>query len=148
MLTLLLQNPCRMQQLLRRNAFRRKDIRNSRLSARDGSGLIERYNLHFSGLLQRDCRLEHNTVLSTHAVSDHDGYRSGKSERTRAADDQNRDRSRQRKADRLSGKQPHNQCHDRNSNDRRYKYAGDFVGNLGNRRLGRRGIADHLDDLG
>ena len=48
----------------------------------------------------------------------------------------------------LSGQKPDNGCDDRNRDDCRYKYAGNPVCDLSNRRFGGRRIADHFDDLG
>ena len=129
------------------HALRRNDIRHTRLAARDRAGLIQRDDLRFPGFFQRNRRFEQNSVLRAEAVADHDRHRCGKSQRAGTGNDQHGNAPRQRIAEGLADQQPHDQRHDGNGNDRRNEHAGHPVGDLCDGRLGRRRVADHLDDL-
>ncbi len=126
----------------------RDQIRNPWLSAGDRSGLIQGNNLHLPGLFQGNRRLEHDSVLSAHAVPHHNRNRSRKTQGTGTADDQNRDSSGQGKSDTLAGCQPHQDRYDGNNNDGGDKDPGHPVSNLGNGGFCGRRITDHLDNLG
>ena len=147
MLTFLFQSKCHLKQLLFAYAFRRNDIGYFRLSACDRTGLIECYDLYFSCFFQRNSCFKHNSMLCTHAVSDHDRYRSCKPEGTRAADNENRNRSCQGISEGLTCQHPHNKCDHCDRDNRRHKYTGNFVCDLGDRCFCSRRVADHPDDL-
>ena len=114
-----------------------------RLAAGDRTRLIQRYNVHFAGFLQRNRCLEQDSVFRAHAVADHNRNRRRQSQCARAADDQHGNTSGQRKSERLSSQQPDNRCHHCDSDNRRDKHAGNPVCNLGDRRFRRRRVADH-----
>ena len=135
------------QKFFLRDTLCRYHIRYFRFPACDGSGLIQSYDLHFTGLFQRYRRLEHDSVLCAHSVTNHNGNRCGKSQCTRAADDQYGYTSCKRVAESLSGKQPYDRRNYRDQDNHRYKYTGNFICNLRNRRFCRSRIADHLNDL-
>ena len=146
MLTFLFQRICGMHQIRFLTAYR-KDIRYTRFTLRDRTGLIECNDLYLACLLQRNGRLKQDSMLCTHTISNHDGNRSCKSKCTRTADNQNGNRSCKRISYRSSYKHPNYKCHDCNADNDRYKYTGHFICDLRNRRFRCRCITDHMNDL-
>ena len=147
MLTFLFQSKCHLKQLLFAYAFRRNDIGYFRLSACDRTGLIECYDLHFSGLFQRNSCFKHDSMLCTHTISDHDRNRGRKSEGTRAADNQNGNGSCQCISKGLACQHPYDEGDHCDRNDCRYKHTGNLICDLGDRCLCGCRITDHLNDL-
>ena len=125
----------------------RDQIGHSGFSACNRTGFIQCHNLCFPGRFQRRRRLEEDPVLGAHTVAYHNGNRRRQSQRTGAADNQYGDSSCQGKAYALSYQQPDQDGHCRNTDDRRDKYAGHLIRDLGDRRLRCRSVADHLDNL-
>ena len=147
MFTLLFQCSCQLQQcifLVSRFAYQ---IRYSRFTTCDGSRLIQSHDLYSSGFFQRNSGFKQDTIFCSHTVTNHDCYRCGKSQCTRAADNQYGNTSCECVAESLSGKQPYDCCNYRDQDNHRYKYTGNFICDLRNRRFCRSRIADHLDDL-
>ena len=147
MFALLFQCPCQFQQCFFIISWFAHKIRYPRLPACDGSCLIQCHNLHSSGFFQRNSGFKEDTIFRSHTVTNHDRYRCGKSQCTRAADDQYGYTSCKRVAESLSGKQPYDRRNYRDQDNHRYKYTGNFICNLRNRRFCRSRIADHLNDL-
>ena len=135
------------QKFFLRDTLCRYHIRYFRFPACDGSGLIQSYDLHFTGLFQRYRRLEHDSVLCTHSVTYHNGNRCRKSQCTRAADNEYGNTSCQCESNTLTCDQPYDNCNHCNRNNRRHKYPGYTVCNLCDRCFGCRRITDHLNDL-
>ena len=135
------------QQLALRHAGGRTDVRHGRVAGGDGASLVERDDLDAAGLLEGGGRLEENAVFRAHAAADHDRHRCGEAERARAADDEHGDAARERIAHAAPQQQPDNERHERDAHDRRHEHAGHLVGDLRDRRLRGRRVADHLDDL-
>ena len=147
MLAFLFQRQRKGKQVGLTRSCKRKDICHFRLTAGDGAGLIQCDDLRFARLFQRCRGLEQDTTAGAFAIANHDGHRRGQPERTRAADDQHRDASGQRISDILAQKQPDDNGHDRDRDDDRDKHTGYAIGDLSDRRFGRRRITDHLNDL-
>ena len=148
MLALLLQGQGICQQLLLRDALRRKDIRHPGLTAGDGAGFVQSHDLHPARFLQGSGSLEQNAVFGAQAAAHHNGHRSGQTQGTGAADDQNGDAPGQGVAYRVAQQQPHRRGHRGDGDHRRNEHAGYLIGDLGNGGLGGGGVADHADDLG
>ena len=125
----------------------RDKIRNARLAASYGACLIKRDDLRLSRFLERYRRFEQNAVFGAHSVADHYGNGRCKAERARAAYNEHRYASRQRKANRLACYEPCGNGYRRDRNDRRHKNARDLVGDLSDRRFRCGSIAHHADDL-
>ena len=147
MLTLHLQRIGKTQQIILCPSGCRKHICHLRPPRCDGSCLVQRNNLNSSGILQCLARLEQDSILCTHPVSDHDGDRRRQPQRARARDDKHSDGMFQRSGERMSCQKPASQDHSRDQNDSRHEDAGDFVCDLGNRCLGCSRVRDHLHDL-
>ena len=135
------------QKFFLRDTLCRYHIRYFRFPACDGSGLVQSYDLHFTGLFQRYRRLEHDSVLCAHSVTNHNGNRCGKSQCARATDNEYGNTSCQCESNTLTCDQPYDNCNHRNRNNRRHKYPGYTVCNLCDRCFGCRRITDHLNDL-
>ena len=148
MLAVLLQRIGEGKQRLLRHAVGGQDVGHLRLAAGDRAGLVQRHDFGLAGFLQRDGGLEQDAVPGAQAVADHDRHRRGQPQRARAADDQHGDAAGEGEADALTGQQPDGRRHGGDGNDRGDEHAGDPVGDLGDRSLGRGGVGDHLDDLG
>ena len=86
-------------------------------------------------------------MLCADTVADHDGDRRCKTERTRAAYDEDGDSPCKRKVKGLADEQPHDERHNGDAHDRGHENAGDLVGKLCDRRLCCGGVAHHLDYL-
>ena len=87
-------------------------------------------------------------MARAHAAAHHNRHRCCQPQRAGTADHQHRNPPRQRVTDGGAGQQPNNKCHRRYTHHRGHKHAGDAVCQLGNRRLCRRRILHHPDDLG
>ena len=148
MLTFLFQSIRNLQQFFSCNFTIRNNICHFRFPVGNRSCLIQRHDLNFSGLFQRNRCFKHNTVFCTFSASDHDRYRSGKTKRTWTANHQNSNSSCKRKSHTLSCQHPYGNGNDRNHDYNRNKDSGYFVCNFCNRRLGCCCITDHLDNLG
>ena len=146
MLTFLFQRICGMHQI-RFLTANRIDISHTWFALCDRTGLIECHDLYLACFLQRNGRLKQDSMLCTHTISDHDGNRSCKSKCTRTADNQNGNRSCKRISYRSSYKHPDHKCRDGNTDHNRYKYAGYLICHLRNRRLRRRRVTYHMDNL-
>ena len=125
----------------------RNQIGNFGLSGCNGTGFIQRNNGNLSGFFERNSGLKQNAVFCALAVADHDGNRRCQAQRTRTADNQNRNAARQCKTEGLSAKQPDNAGNHGNRDNRRNKHTGYFIRNFCNRRLCRRRVTDHLNNL-
>ena len=136
-----------LQQLLLRHAGSGNEIRDLRLAGGDGAGLVECDDARPARMLKARGRLEKDAVLRAHAAADHDGHRRGQTQRARAADDEHGDAARQREGEFAPDEQPHDRRHDGDRDDRRDEHACDLVSRLGDRRLRRRRVGDHADDL-
>ena len=136
-----------LEQAFLRIAFRRHHVRHFGLSFRNGPGLVQGHHGHFPGVFQRRRSLEQDSVLGTHAAAHHDGYRCGKSQRTRAGDDQYGDTPGNGLAQRRSGDQPADGGDDGNADDGRDEHGGYPIGDPGDRSLRRSRVTDELDDL-
>ena len=147
MLALLLQGQGVCQQLLLRDALRRKDIRHPGLTAGDGAGFVQSHDLHPARFLQGSGSLEQDAVFGAHAVAHHDGHRRGKAQGTGAADDQHRDAPRQRVADVPPQQQPDKGGDHCNADDCRHEKAGYGICDLCNGSFCCSCITDHADDL-
>ena len=97
-------------------------------------GLVQGNDARPARVLQTCGSFEQNAVFRAHAAADHDGDRRGKAQRTRAADDQYGNTSCQCIADILSGKQPYDRRNYRDQDNHRYKYTGNFICDLRNRK--------------
>ena len=135
------------QQLALRHARGGAEVRHGRVAGGDGAGLVERDDLDAAGLLEGGGRLEEDAVFRAHAAADHDRHRGGEAERARAADDEHGDAARERVAHGAAEQQPDDERHERDAHDRRHEHAGHLVGDLRDRRLRGRRVADHLNDL-
>ena len=135
------------EQRLFRIAVPGDDVRNLRHAGRNGSRLVKGNNLRLSRGLQRLAGFKQDAVLRPQAVAHHDGNRCCQPQRAGAGDHQHGDRSRQRKAQALSGEQPPDHHHDRDADYSRNKHAGNLIRNACNRGFGRRGIGNHAHDL-
>ena len=87
MFTLLFKSSRQRHQTFCLHPFNRKDISRYWLAFGNRSGLIQRDNVHLTGLFQGNRRLEHDTVTGTHTVAYHNSNRSRKSQSARATDD-------------------------------------------------------------
>ena len=146
-LTLHLKRISQAQQIILCPSCCRKHIGYLRLPRRDRACLVQRDNLNSSGILKCLARLEQDSILGSHPVSDHDGDRCRQPQRTRTGDDKHGDGVFQRSSERMSCQKPAGQNHSRDQNDSRHEDAGDFVCDLGNRCLGCSRVRDHLHDL-
>ena len=147
MLAFFLQRISDGQKFLFASAVCRNHIRYPWFSLCYRPGFIKCHNLRFSGFFQRYSRLEENTVLCSHSVTDHNSNRSGKSKRTGTADHQYGYTPRQSKSHCLTGDKPCNNGYHCNGNNSRDKHTRYLVRNLCNGRFRRSRIADHLNNL-
>ena len=147
-LTLLLQGQGQAEELLLTDAGGGQNICYLGLAAGDGAGLVQGNNVHFPGLLQGGGGFEQDAVLGAHAVAHHDSHRSRQTQGAGTADDQHGDAPGQGVAKGLAQQQPHHRGDYGDGDNGRNKHAGDLVGHLGDGRLGRGGVGDHLNDLG
>ena len=147
-LALLLQGQGQAEELLLTDAGGGQNICYLGLAAGDGAGLVQGNNVHFPGLLQGGGGFEQDAVLGAHAVAHHDSHRSRQTQGAGTADDQHGDAPGQGVAKGLAQQQPHHRGDYGDGDNGRNKHAGDLVGHLGDGRLGRGGVGDHLNDLG
>ena len=124
-----------------------EDIGHGRLALGDGAGLVEHHGLQPAGRFERDGVLKQDAVARTDAAADHARNRRGKSQCARTADDEHGNGAFKRKADALSKQQPDKERDERDADHRGNEDARNAVGDFGDGRLGRRGVAHHLDDL-
>ena len=148
MFTFLFQRKGKSQKLLFRKSLCRKNISNFRLTAGNGSCFIKSHNLYFSCFFKRYGCFKKNPVFGAHAVSYHNGNRSGKSQCAGAADNKNRNSPCKSIAKGLSCKKPHNSCNYSNGDNGRHKDPGNPVCDFCNRSLGGCSVADHFYNLG
>ena len=147
MLAPALKRRSKAQELILPYSAGRYHVRHFRGSGGDSAGLVEHDGLDLAGSFHRDGGLKEYPVLCTHAVADHYRDRRRKAEGAGAADNEHGYAAREREADAPAEQQPHNECDDRDGYDCRDEHAGDLIGDLRYRRLGRGGFADHFDDL-
>ena len=148
MLALFLQSVSHGEKFLLCHMLCGDNIRHFRLSACDGSRLIQCHNLCLSCFLQGNRSLKEDSVLCAQAISYHNSHRGGQSQSAGAADYQHGNPPCQSEPHGLSGQQPADNGNHRNGDNRRDKDARHLIRHLGNRRLGSRRIADHLNNLG
>ena len=136
-----------LQQVLFGYAALRQYIGHLRLSACNRPGFVQTDNLRIAALLKCLRRFEKNSVSGADTVADHDCHRRRQTQRARAGNHKDADRPGQREAGRPAQQQPDQQGQQGNTDDGGYKITGDGVRQTGHRRLGRRSIAHHLNNL-
>ena len=146
-LALLFEREGEAHEVFLADALGGEDVGDLGLAGGDGTGLVQGYDVHLAGLLEGSGGLEQDAVLGAHAVADHDGDRGREAERAGAADDQDGDAAREGVAEVIAEEQPHYDGDYGDGDDGGDEDAGDLVGDLGDGRLGRGGVGDHLDDL-
>ena len=147
MLALLLERERAEEKLFLTDALCRDEIGHDRLAVCDGAGFVEDNDLRFTGFFERNSGFEENAVFRAETVADHDRNGRGETERAGAADDKHRNAAGERIGEIFSEQQPDHEGDERHADHGRDKHARDLVGELRDRRLGRRRVAYHLDDL-
>ena len=138
----------RLQQGIFCYALCRDQIGHGRLTLRQRAGLVQHGDLGFSGRFQGGCGLEEDAVSGALAAAHHNCHRSRQPQGAGTADDQHGHRPGQGEGEVLSGQQPPAEGQQGHADDGGHKHGGNPVGDPGNRRLGRRGVRNHADDLG
>ena len=148
MLALLLQRIRLAEKLTLRDARRRNQVRDLRLSFRNRTSFVKRGELNFACVLERLGSLEEHAVPCSHAIAHHDRDGRCKTEGAGAGDDKDGDGPLEREGHVLSGEQPADENQRRNGDHGRHEHARHAVRDARDRRLGCRRVRDHLNDLG
>ena len=127
MLALALQRRSGKQQVNLGDTVRQHHVGHTRGTLSHGAGLVQHYRSERACRLERLGVLDEDAVCRTASGAHHDGRGRGQAQRTRAADDQDRDGMRQCRRHIMSKRKPAHQRHGSNGQHHGHKDARDTV---------------------